>query len=110
MLIRRSLDIADLFITAGGNQIDAAIASNVSGESLGRADAKVARSETGFAIGRVAPAGHLTPSRVFFDPTLLKFDIIYVAVGRSHHIFQISRYDFREILDDQLSNYIYLST
>ena len=95
-----------LFITAGGNQIDAEKASIVAGEPLGRADAAVVRSQTGFAIGGVAPVGHLTPPRAFFDPTLLKFDVIYAAAGTPHHIFPISSQKLLEISGAQISDFI----
>ena len=78
-----------LFITAGGNQVDAAKAGAVAGEPLGRADANFVRDRTGFAIGGVAPVGHLTPSRIFFDPRLLDFDVVYAAAGTPRHIFPV---------------------
>ena len=78
-----------LFITAGGRQVDPALAAEVAGEALNRADATKVRSATGFAIGGVAPIGHLTPSRVFFDETLLQFDVVYAAAGTPRHIFPI---------------------
>lgn len=52
---------AILFITAGGNQVDGEKASALAGEPLARADAALIRAQTGFAIGGVAPIGHLTP-------------------------------------------------
>ncbi|SMX22443.1 YbaK/EbsC family protein [Boseongicola aestuarii] len=95
-----------LFITAGGNQVDAEKASIVAGEPLGRADAAAVRAETGFAIGGVAPVGHLTPPRAFFDPTLLKSDVIYAAAGTPHHIFPISSQKLLEISGAQISDFI----
>src|SRR5690606_14541258 len=46
-----------LFLTAGGNRVDAAKASALAGQRLGKADAGLIRAETGFAIGGVAPVG-----------------------------------------------------
>lgn len=80
-------DSVVLFVTAGGNRVDAAKASAVAGEPLGRADAAFVREKTGFAIGGVAPVGHLTPSHVFFDPRLMDFDTVYAAAGTPRHIF-----------------------
>jgi prolyl-tRNA editing enzyme YbaK/EbsC (Cys-tRNA(Pro) deacylase) len=82
-------DAAVLFITAGGNQVDPSLASEVAGEALGRADAAFVRASTGFAIGGVAPIGHLTPSKVFFDPRLSDYDVIYAAAGTPRHIFPV---------------------
>lgn len=81
---------AVLFITAGGNQVDTAKASAVAGEPLGKADAALIRAQTGFAIGGVAPVGHLTPIRAWFDPRLLDFDLVYAAAGTPRHIFPIA--------------------
>ena len=79
-----------LFLTAGGNRVDGAKASAVAGQPLGRADADLVRAETGFAIGGVAPVGHLTPLRAFFDPRLLDFSTVWAAAGTPRHIFAIS--------------------
>lgn len=81
---------AILFITAGGNQVCADKASKVAGEPLGKADAALIRSQTGFAIGGVSPIGHLSPIRAFFDKTLLGFDVIWAAAGTPRHVFAIN--------------------
>ena len=79
-----------LFITAGGNQVDPDRASAVAGEPLGKADADLIRAETGFAIGGVAPLGHLNPVTAFFDPRLLDFEQVWAAAGTPRHIFAIA--------------------
>ena len=81
---------AVLFITAGGNRVDAARASALAGEPLGKADAALIRAQTGFAIGGVAPVGHLTPVRAWFDPKLREFDLIWAAAGTPRHVFAIA--------------------
>ena len=81
---------AILFVTAGGNQVDAAKASAVAGEPLGKADATLIRAQTGFAIGGVSPIGHLNPIRAFWDPRLSDFDVVYAAAGTPRHIFPIA--------------------
>ncbi len=80
---------AILFMTAGGNQVDAAKASALAGEPLGKADAALIRGQTGFAIGGVAPIGHTTSIRAFLDPKLLKFPLIWAAAGTPRHIFSV---------------------
>lgn len=88
---------AVLFLTAGGNQVDPAKASALAGEPLGRADADLVRAQTGFAIGGVAPVGHLTPIRSFFDPRLSDFAVIWGAAGTPRHIFPIAPGDLLRI-------------
>ncbi len=76
-----------LFLTAGGNQIDLDRAAHLAGEPLVRADIATVRSVTGFAIGGVAPLGHLTPLPAWIDPTLLTFAEVWAAAGTPRHIF-----------------------
>lgn len=80
---------AILFVTAGGNKVDAGKASAVAGEDLGKADAGLIRAQTGFAIGGVAPIGHLNPIRAFWDSRLSEFDLVWAAAGTPRHIFPI---------------------
>lgn len=79
-----------LFLTAGGNRVDPVKAAAVAGQPLGKADADLIRAETGFAIGGVAPLGHLKPVTAFFDPRLRDFDRVWAAAGTPRHIFAIA--------------------
>ncbi|SEW13783.1 Cys-tRNA(Pro) deacylase, prolyl-tRNA editing enzyme YbaK/EbsC [Aliiroseovarius sediminilitoris] len=76
-----------LFLTAGGNQVDAEKASALAGEPLGKADAKLIRAETGFAIGGVSPVGLIQSVRAYYDPRLLAFDTVWAAAGTPRHVF-----------------------
>ena len=76
-----------LFLTAGGSRLDPARASALAGEGLMRADAGVVRARTGFAIGGVSPLGHLEAPRIFADPRLLEFDLVFAAAGSPRHVF-----------------------
>lgn len=76
-----------LFLTAGGNQVDIALAAKLVGEELRRADANSVRKITGFAIGGVSPVGHLSPVRVFMDPRLMDFTLVWAAAGTPRHVF-----------------------
>lgn len=84
---------AILFITAGGNRVDDGKASALAGEPLGKADAGLIRTQTGFAIGGVAPVGHLTQPRAFFDSRLMDFDEVWAAAGTPRHVFAIAPAD-----------------
>ncbi|PJI92112.1 prolyl-tRNA editing enzyme YbaK/EbsC (Cys-tRNA(Pro) deacylase) [Yoonia maricola] len=94
-----------LFITAGGNQVDTDKASAVAGEPLGKADAALIRAQTGFAIGGVAPVGHLNPIQAFFDPRLAEFPVIYAAAGTPRHIFPIDPITLKEISGAQPADF-----
>lgn len=79
-----------LFLTAGGNRVDAAMAAALAGEVLSRADVETVRSVTGFAIGGVAPLGHLTTLPTFLDPRLMDFAEVWAAAGTPRHMFRIA--------------------
>ncbi|MCO4841435.1 MAG: YbaK/EbsC family protein [Yoonia sp.] len=90
-----------LFITAGGNQVDADRASALAGEPLTRAHPGVVRDTTGFAIGSIAPIGHVNPIKSFFDVDLQRFGILYAAAGTPRHIFAIGPDDLLKISESQ---------
>lgn len=94
-----------LFLTAGGNRVDAAKAAQVAGEPLGKADAALVRAQTGFAIGGVSPVGHLSPIRAWLDPRLAEFELIWAAAGTPHHVFPISPADLERITGAQPADF-----
>ncbi len=94
-----------LFVTAGGNRVDNSKASALAGEPLGKADAALIRAQTGFAIGGVAPIGHLTKPRAWFDPRLLDFDLIWAAAGTPHHVFGLEPSKILRISGAQISDF-----
>lgn len=94
-----------LFLTAGGNQVDVRRASALAGEALGRADARTVRAVTGFAIGGVAPVGHLTPPAVWMDRRLMVFDRVWAAAGTPRHIFAIAPGDLLAISAAELADF-----
>jgi prolyl-tRNA editing enzyme YbaK/EbsC (Cys-tRNA(Pro) deacylase) len=79
-----------LFLTAGGNRVSLKKAAALAGEGLSRAEIDVVRRVTGFAIGGVAPLGHLTPSPAFLDPRLLVFQEVWAAAGTPRHMFRVA--------------------
>ena len=106
-IIFRGADSATalLFLTAGGNMVDATKASALAGEALGKADAALIRAQTGFAIGGVAPVGHLNPIRAFLDPRLLEFTEIWAAAGTPHHVFAMNPQDLIRISGAQPADF-----
>ena len=67
------------------------------GEALGRAEVAQVRKITGFAIGGVAPIGHLTPLPIWLDHKLLDFAQVWAAAGTPRHIFPIAPQDLLRI-------------
>ena len=71
-----------LFLTAGGNRVDPAKAAALAGAPLEKADAASIRAVTGFAIGGVAPLGHLQPDRRLARPAAPR---LRDGLGRRRH-------------------------
>lgn len=94
-----------LFLTAGGNRVDPAKATAAAGQPLGKADADLVRAETGFAIGGVAPVGHLNRIAAFFDPRLLEFDTVWAAAGTPRHVFAIAPGELLRLTGAQLAEF-----
>ncbi|HGG05311.1 MAG TPA: YbaK/EbsC family protein [Aliiroseovarius sp.] len=96
---------AVLFLTAGGNQVDIQKASQVAGQALTRADAALVRAQTGFAIGGVAPVGHLTPCKAFLDSRLLDFAQVWAAAGTPRHIFAADPKEIQTLSNAQVADF-----
>ena len=79
-----------LLLTAGGTRVDPAKAATVAGAPLAKAEAASVRAITGFAIGGVAPVGHLTPMETWLDPRLLDFPTVWAAAGTPRHVFAVA--------------------
>lgn len=79
-----------LLLISGQHDADLEKAAAQLGEPLVRADAKRIRAETGFAIGGVAPIGHLTPTETWIDQTLLQYDVVWAAAGAPDALFELS--------------------
>jgi len=91
--------VKSLVFTIGGHPVMALVAGDrrcdvgalpaalgLSG-SAKRADADVVRAATGFAIGGVAPIGHLSVLPIAIDASLARFDTVYAAAGHPHCVF-----------------------
>jgi prolyl-tRNA editing enzyme YbaK/EbsC (Cys-tRNA(Pro) deacylase) len=84
-----------LLLVAGGNRVDPAVAAALAGEPLGRADPAEVRRRTGFAIGGVAPIGHLEPLPVWMDRRLLDFAEVWAAAGAPDAVFRVAPHALR---------------
>ena len=78
-----------LLLIAGNNRADLKLAARVIGSKLDQADANLVRTETGFAIGGVAPIGHLCELPVYMDPDLMAHDIVWAAAGAPNAVFAV---------------------
>jgi prolyl-tRNA editing enzyme YbaK/EbsC (Cys-tRNA(Pro) deacylase) len=80
-----------LILTSGAHRVDTAKVAGLLGlAALDRADADLVRATTGFAIGGVAPVGHLTPVATLVDVALARYDVVWAAAGHPHSVFPTS--------------------
>lgn len=78
-----------LLLVSGAQQVDLDAFAGAIGELLSRADPKDVRARTGFAIGGVAPVGHLEPPTTYMDKALMGYDHVWAAAGAPNAVFQI---------------------
>ncbi|SOE18782.1 prolyl-tRNA editing enzyme YbaK/EbsC (Cys-tRNA(Pro) deacylase) [Hoeflea halophila] len=79
----------NLMLVSGGHNADMDYISEAYGLKFSRCDVRRVRDETGFAIGGVAPIGHLNPISVYMDRTLLVHAEVWAAAGRPDSIFSV---------------------
>jgi prolyl-tRNA editing enzyme YbaK/EbsC (Cys-tRNA(Pro) deacylase) len=87
-IVFRAGSRAVVVIASGANRVDAKKVEAALGTSVKRADADFVRTATGFAIGGVAPLGHLVPPLLVFDRDLLALHPIWAAAGTPSHVFR----------------------
>lgn len=86
-------DRAVLVIASGDRRVDEqAVHALVCGEgqSLGRADAKFVKAQTGFSIGGVAPVALAQPAVTLIESGLRRFPTIWAAAGHPHGVFELT--------------------
>jgi prolyl-tRNA editing enzyme YbaK/EbsC (Cys-tRNA(Pro) deacylase) len=79
-----------LVVASGANRVDEAAVGELIGEPIGKADAGFVREHTGFAIGGVAPIGHVVTPLTLVDEDLLTFDSIWAAAGTPNAVFRLT--------------------
>ncbi|MEQ6248508.1 YbaK/EbsC family protein [Sulfitobacter sp. HNIBRBA3233] len=84
-----------LVLVSGAHRLDMSHAAEIFGEELVRADPSRVRRDTGFAIGGVAPIGHLCELPVWMDTALLDFGTVWAAGGAPNTVFEVAPQDLR---------------
>lgn len=86
-----------LVIASGTNRVDMAKVAAATGLAVKRADGAWVRDVTGFAIGGVAPVGHLTSPVVLLDRDLRAHDRLWAAAGSPMHVFETDPEQLRRL-------------
>lgn len=89
---------AVMALVAGDRQCDVAMLGRALGLPAvpGRADPALVRRATGFAIGGVAPLGHLEQLPIVIDGSLARFPLLHAAAGHPHAVFPLT---YEELLE-----------
>jgi prolyl-tRNA editing enzyme YbaK/EbsC (Cys-tRNA(Pro) deacylase) len=81
---------AIICLVSGPDRVDVARLAAVAAEpEIRRATAKEANELTGFTIGGIPPVGYLRPLRVFMDPGLGRFPVVWAAAGLPTAVFAV---------------------
>ena len=89
--------LAVVVVASGANRVSEKKVEGRVGEALGRADADFVREATGFAIGGVAPVGHVKPIKMLLDEDLRRFESIWAAGGTPFAVFPLTPEQLREL-------------
>jgi prolyl-tRNA editing enzyme YbaK/EbsC (Cys-tRNA(Pro) deacylase) len=95
-----------LALVAGDRRCDMAALPSILGLSgaAGGCDADRVRSATGFAIGGVAPVGHLAPLPTAIDASLARFPRLFAAAGHPHCVFATDVLELQALTGGALSD------
>ena len=94
-------NLIHIFVS-GPNRVDLVRFKESTGITLVNADAQFVRDKTGFAIGGVAPLGHVEKPTYFFDESLLSYDLIWCAGGTPNSLFEIKTIDLVESINPKI--------
>ena len=87
-----------LVIVSGAHRVNEARVAEAIAEPLAKADAAFVRERTGYAIGGVAPIGHINPPRhVLIDSGLASLDPLWAAAGHPHMVFRLTFSDLQRL-------------
>lgn len=80
-----------LCLVSGDQYLSLEKLSKIIGTKIVKANADECKEITGFSIGGVSPVAHThSPSRIFIDEKLNRFDMVYAAAGHPFVIFGIT--------------------
>ena len=80
-----------LCLVSGDQYMSLEKLSKIIGTKIEKANADECKEVTGFSIGGVPPVAHIhSPSRIFIDEKLNRFNKVYAAAGHPYVVFEIT--------------------
>ena len=96
-----------LCLVSGEQYISLNKLSKIIGSKIIKANADECKEITGFSIGGVPPVAHKhSPSRIFIDEKLNKFDMVYAAAGHPYVVFGITFDNLCSITEGEISDIV----
>jgi prolyl-tRNA editing enzyme YbaK/EbsC (Cys-tRNA(Pro) deacylase) len=94
-----------LILTSGANRVDVEKVAALLQCDLAPADGNWVRAKTGFAIGGVAPVGHVCDDMmVLIDADLMKLSPVWAAAGSPMHVFKTEADLLRRMTNAQIAD------
>ncbi len=94
-----------LALTAGDRQVDTEKLGALCGGTIGKADAKIVREATGFAIGGVPPFGHASQLSCWIDQNIYRYEMAWGAAGTPDTVFAMRTADLVRLSGGQRAEF-----
>ena len=96
-----------LCLVSGDQYLSLEKLSKIIGNKIAKANADECKEITGFSIGGVSPVAHThTPSRIFIDEKLNRFDMVYAAAGHPYVVFGITLDNLHNITKGEINSIV----
>ena len=96
-----------LCLVSGDQYMSLEKISKITGNNITKSNADECKEITGFSIGGVSPVAHThSPSRIFIDEKLNRFDMVYAAAGHPYVVFGITFDNLCSITKGEISDIV----
>ncbi len=95
-----------LALTAGDQQVDTETLGLLCGGNIGKADAELVRTATGFSIGGVPPFGHLKQLSCFVDQSIYRYEIAWGAAGTPDTVFALQTAQLERLSGGEITEFV----
>ena len=96
-----------LCLVSGDQYMSIEKLSKIIGTKIEKANADECKEITGFSIGGVSPVAHThSPSRIFIDEKLNRFNMVYAAAGHPYVVFGITFDNLHTITKGEINSIV----
>ena len=108
-LLFKNIEINEYYLclVSGDQYLSLVKLSKIIGNKIAKANADECKEITGFSIGGVSPVAHIrSPSRIFIDEKLNRFDMVYAAAGHPYVVFGITFDNLHTITKGEINSIV----